>query len=111
MEGILMVIIPILGYLRGVGGRALRPKGHGYEKLCEKHTVYWPFKIVWHRLNMELDLQSLFGLLCCTHWLRPRNSPLPAFGLIYEGAIGQQRKTTSLCDALVRYIFQRLAHQ
>jgi hypothetical protein len=31
-----------------------------------------------HRLNKELDLQSLFGLLVhsCTHWLRPRN-PLP----------------------------------
>jgi hypothetical protein len=28
----------------------------------------------------------------CAHWLRPRNSPLPpAFGLIYEGAIGQPR--------------------
>ncbi len=33
---------------------------------------------VHHRLNMELDLKSLFGLhvLSCTHWLRPRNSPL-----------------------------------
>jgi hypothetical protein len=44
-----------------------------------------------HRLNMKLDLQSLFGLHVhsCTLWLRPRN-PLPlAFGLIYEGAIGQ----------------------
>jgi hypothetical protein len=44
--------------------------------------------------KMELDLQSLFGLHVhsCTHWLRPRN-PLhhPAFGLIYEGAIGQPR--------------------
>jgi hypothetical protein len=32
-----------------------------------------------HRLNMELDLQSLFGLHVhsCTHWLKPRNSPLP----------------------------------
>jgi hypothetical protein len=32
---------------------------------------------------MELDLESLFGLLvhCCTHWLRPRNTPPPpAFG-------------------------------
>ncbi len=32
-----------------------------------------------HRLNMESDLQSLFGLMysaACTHWLRPRNSPL-----------------------------------
>ncbi len=26
----------------------------------------------------------------CTHWLRPRNPP-PAFGLIYDGAIGQPR--------------------
>jgi hypothetical protein len=28
---------------------------------------------------MQLDLQSLFELLCtsCTHWLRPRNSPPP----------------------------------
>jgi hypothetical protein len=27
-----------------------------------------------HRLNMELDLQSLFGLhvYICTHWLRHR---------------------------------------
>jgi hypothetical protein len=44
-----------------------------------------------HRLNTELNLQSLFELLVhsCTHWLRPRRSPLPpAFGLIYEGAIG-----------------------
>jgi hypothetical protein len=49
------------------------------------------------RLNIELDLQSLFGLLSrdrhsCTHWLRPLSSPPPsAFGLVYEGAIGQPR--------------------
>ncbi len=33
-----------------------------------------------HMLNMELDLQSLFGLHVhsCTHWLRPRNrDPYP----------------------------------
>jgi hypothetical protein len=34
-----------------------------------------------HRLNMKLNLQSLFGLLCtlysCTHWLRPATNPLP----------------------------------
>jgi hypothetical protein len=45
-----------------------------------------------HRLNVELDLQSLFGLhvlvQSCIHWLRPWTPP-PAFGLIYEGAIGQ----------------------
>ncbi len=43
-----------------------------------------------HKLNMEVDLQSLFGLHTsrdvhsCTHWLRP------AFGLVYEGAIGSK---------------------
>jgi hypothetical protein len=48
-------------------------------------------------VNMELDLQSLFGLYVhsCTHWLRSRTSlpppPHPAFGLIYENAIGQPR--------------------
>ncbi len=37
----------------------------------------------------------------CTHWLRTRNSPHPpAFGLIDEGAIGQPRETTSLCNPL-----------
>jgi hypothetical protein len=43
---------------------------------------------------MDLDLQSLLWLYVhsCTHWLRLRNSLLPpAFGLIYEGAIGQPR--------------------
>jgi hypothetical protein len=38
-----------------------------------------------HRLNMELVLQILFGLHE-THIPHP-----PAFGLIYEGAIGQPR--------------------
>jgi hypothetical protein len=35
------------------------------------------FEVWMHRLNMELDLQSLFGLHghSCTHWLRPRNPP------------------------------------
>ncbi len=43
---------------------------------------------------MELDLQSLFGLYVhsCAHWLSPHNHPPPpAFGLIYEGAIGLPR--------------------
>jgi hypothetical protein len=47
-----------------------------------------------HGLNMELDLQSLYGLKCTaastTQCLRPTTPP-PAFGLIYEGAIGQPR--------------------
>jgi hypothetical protein len=41
----------------------------------------------YHRLNMMLDIQRLFGLHVhnCTHWLRPRNIPPPpsAFGLTY----------------------------
>jgi hypothetical protein len=55
------------------------------------------------RLNMEVDFQSLFGLLSrdfysCTHWLRPRNPPPPThippppFGLVLRGRYsGQQR--------------------
>jgi hypothetical protein len=50
----------------------------------------------YHRLNMELYLQSLLELLCtasCTHWLRLRNSPSapPPHSGSYEGAIGQPR--------------------
>jgi hypothetical protein len=46
-----------------------------------------------HRLNVELDLQSLFGLLCTAvligrDLVTSHPSP-PTFGLIYEGAIGQ----------------------
>ncbi len=66
-----------------------------YEKVSAKAVVMWAssmqsdMKGFTHKLNMELDLQSLFGLHVhsSTHWLRPRNSPpSPAFGLIYEGA-------------------------
>ncbi len=52
-----------------------------------------------HRFNMELDPRKfiwppVYGF---THWLRPRNSPhSPASGLMYEGAIGQPRQTTSI---------------
>jgi hypothetical protein len=48
-----------------------------------------------HRLNMESDLQSLLWLHVhsSTHFLveTPQPPPPPAFGLIYEGAIGQPR--------------------
>jgi hypothetical protein len=44
---------------------------------------------------MELDLPSLFGLLC-TAFLIGCDPATPRIGLIYEGAIGQPRQTTSL---------------
>jgi hypothetical protein len=55
-----------------------------------------------HSLIIELELQSLCALHVnsCTQ-LRPRNPPpaaAPELGLINEGAVGQQRYTTSLCD-------------
>jgi hypothetical protein len=57
---------------------------------------------------MELDLQSLFGIGIHVHscWYRyslaeTTHTPPSAFRLIYEGAIGQPRKTTSLCNPLV----------
>jgi hypothetical protein len=44
---------------------------------------------------MELDLLSSFGLLCTVLLYSlaetPQLPPPPAFGLIYEGAIGQPR--------------------
>ncbi len=44
---------------------------------------------------MELDLKVHLGscVQLYTHWLRTRNPPSPAIGLIYEGAIaiGQAR--------------------
>ncbi len=49
-------------------------RGGGY---CTYSTS--PFITKTYRLNIEVDLQSLFGLLCIQlySWLRPRNSPLP----------------------------------
>jgi hypothetical protein len=40
-------------------------------------TVSARVEVLLHRLNMELDLQSLFGphVYSCTHWLRPRTLP------------------------------------
>ncbi len=65
-----------------------------------------------HRLNMKLDLQSLFGLLCTAvliGWDPTTSPPLPAFGLIYEGAIGQPKETTSLCNPLLIIFSLKLA--
>ncbi len=45
-------------------------------KICTGCILY---NTVDHRLNMELDRQSLFGLHVhsCTHWLRARHPPPP----------------------------------
>jgi hypothetical protein len=48
-------------------------------------------------LNMELDLQSLFGLGLIS---------LAVTSPYYEGAIGQPRQTTSLCDPQMAPIVQ-----
>jgi hypothetical protein len=51
---------------------------------------------------MELDLQVYLGSICTTVFISWDPAPThPTFGLIYEGAIGQPRQTTSLCDPLV----------
>jgi hypothetical protein len=53
---------------------------------------------------MEIELQSLFGLLCTAvliAWLRPHNSPSPRIWA-HEGAIGELRWTTSLCNLLIK---------
>jgi len=45
------------------------------------------------RLNMELDLLGIFGSCVQLYSLAetPQLHPSPAFGLTYEGAIGQPR--------------------
>jgi hypothetical protein len=58
---------------------------------------------------MELDLQSFFGLHVhsCAHWLTPLP---PAFGLIYEGAIGQPRLTTLTTTEVTSSLFPMYNH-
>jgi hypothetical protein len=53
-----------------------------------------------------MDLyKSFFGLYSLAE--TPQLPPPPAFGLIYEGAIGQPRYTTSLCNPLVIMIVNK----
>jgi hypothetical protein len=50
----------------------------------------------------------------CTALLIGRDratSTSPTFGLIYEGAIGQPRETTSLCDPLVCVLVKLATHR
>jgi hypothetical protein len=59
---------------------------------------------------MELDLESLFGLLCTAVLMAetPQLPPPLAFGLKYKGATGQPRQTTSLCGPLVADLTKQL---
>ncbi len=82
---------------------------------CRRGTSFVFIKIPFHffkgsgyRLNMEVDLQCLFGLhftWCTQLYLlaeTPELPPLPPhLDSYYEGAIGHQRLTTSLCNPLV----------
>ncbi len=56
---------------------------------------YWNLLPGYDRLNMELDLQSYLGSCVDVELYSlaetPQLPPPPAFGLIYEGAIGQPR--------------------
>ncbi len=59
---------------------------------------------------MELDLQSLFGLLCtcsCTHWLRPRNSPLsPRIWALIRGRYWSANPLYKTKKKMRRVVFQ-----
>jgi hypothetical protein len=59
-----------------------------------------------HRLNMALDLQSLFGLhvQSCTHWLSPPPHLVSDTRALLVN--GHPWYTTYLCDSLVRLFYQ-----
>jgi hypothetical protein len=68
----------------------------GWPLLTVETEVNGDSMILNHSLNMELGLQSLFGLLARLYSLAettqpPPPPPRPASGLIYEGDIGQPR--------------------
>ncbi len=77
------------------------------------------FKYQEHRINIELDLQSLGSMSrdmhSCSHWLRPRKArnlpsppPSPAFGLIYEGRYWSAKIDISLHRVNMEVDFQSL---
>jgi hypothetical protein len=80
VENIMLFVHCAIYKLKKVRRCFLRPE-FGKNKQG-KSTVAAEEKLsFYHRLNMELDLQSLFGLHVhsCTHWLRvrPLHSPSP----------------------------------
>ncbi len=72
-----------------------------------RHQIERNFVHPWkHRLNMELDLQSLFGLLCTAvliGWDPATPSPSPRIWSHIRGRYWSA-KTTSLCNPLLENI-------
>ncbi len=66
-----------------------------------------------HRLNIELDLQSLFGLHVhsFTHWLRPRIPPPPPIWAHIRGRYWSAKIETSLFKPLYRQYDKRKGKQ
>jgi hypothetical protein len=50
-----------------------------------------PLSVAVSTPQVKYGVRSSKYVRSCTHWLRLRVFPPPAFGLICEGAIGQQR--------------------
>ncbi len=79
-EQVHMIFLKRLFYLNGLGCRSLFLP---FSAVSFSSLYRWKMaECYWHRLNMELDLHSLFGLhvYSCTHWLRLRNPPPPHLG-------------------------------
>ncbi len=78
--------------------------------LCSSQDIGHCFLLIvekqHHMLNMDIDLPSLLWLHVhsCTHWLRPRKTPLPQPPHLgsYTRAllVSQDRRPISLCDPL-----------
>ncbi len=57
--------------------------------------------VLHHRLNMELDLQSLFELYSCTHWLRPLPPHLGSYTRAIQ--VNQNRRHLSVTSRITQY--------
>ncbi len=71
-----------------------RPWQRHWQRLWCRHCTYNP--LVKYGVRSQKFIWA--PVYSCTHWLRPLPPPPhpSAFGLIYKGAIGQPRQTTSL---------------
>jgi hypothetical protein len=82
--------------------------------VCTRHMQF----LINHKLNMKLDLQSLFGLHVhsCTHWLRPRNLTHPMHLGSYTRAllVSQDRQhlfVTPCCNYAKYTVFKYTSRQ